>query len=264
MKRHYDNLIVFTREATKPNIILNPTGDQDLMEIEYGGYGWSISLHNPEDIVYRFSQLKVKNEYKLRGYQYEDGSGNGNGIVWAIPTEKELPLPNLCDSLKGEFLEPPKPAFAEDDFMVAIEGDNSPLSYLQAAILLHELHEFGAMWHGCSWNEDEILPKIDNYEDEILSQMDDYDDEIEEEVKYRVSVEDYLKYVHPWHELKEIPEILNPHFFYKDNHPTVVFYTINDIGSYTLNRYTHIFDRDSYVQKVNREVIGTGGAGKIF
>lgn len=43
--------------------------------------------------------------------------------------------------------------------MEAIEGDKSPLSYLQAAICFHELKEFGVMWHGVSWGFNNILTK---------------------------------------------------------------------------------------------------------
>lgn len=217
--------------------------------------GWSISIDNPEDIVYQFSQLKMKMEYKLRAYQYQDGNGNGNGLVWAIPFDKEL------ESMDEIVEQPVKPAFAEDDFMSAIDGDKSPLSYLQAAIVWHELHEFGAMWHGCSWSEDQILPTTEGYQDDVLAL---FDQEPEGNPVGEVSIEDYLYFLHPWMELKEIPEIIHPHFFYKNNQPTIVFYTINDIGYYKLRRFTHTFDQDSYVQSVGVEELGIGDSGKIF
>ncbi|WP_176527460.1 hypothetical protein [Peribacillus butanolivorans] len=37
--------------------------------------------------------------------------------------------------------------------MQVIEGDKTPLSYLQAAIVYHELNEFGAIWHGTTGEE---------------------------------------------------------------------------------------------------------------
>lgn len=38
-----------------------------------------------------------------------------------------------------------------------LEGDGSPLSYFQASILIRELREIGALWHGCSWSTHEVL-----------------------------------------------------------------------------------------------------------
>ncbi|MGV3263459.1 hypothetical protein [Cytobacillus pseudoceanisediminis] len=244
------NLTIFTASATRPNLLVNAADDR----IESPA-GWSISAENPEDIIHGFSQLKIKKEYKLRGYQYFSG-GNGNGIVWAIPASEELPHPDFCDRLDEMFLGPPKPEIALADFMGAIEGDRSPLSYLQAAIAWHELHEFGAMWHGCSWGQDRILPFTDDYKEEMLSEIDDPDADS--------SIEDYLNFIHPWDELKEIPAILNPHFFYQKGKPTVVFYTINDIGYYKLSRYIHTFEKESYIQMVQRQEIGAGDGGIIF
>lgn len=244
------NLTIFTASAAKPNIIVIPADDTDRMELPAG---WSISADNPEDIIHGFSQLKIKNEYKLRGYQYFSGR-NGNGVVWAIPAAAELPDPELCVRLDDFFLSPPKPQFALDDFMGAIDGDRSPLSYLQAAIALHELYEFGAIWHGCSWGQDRILPYTDDYREEMRSDIDERNPQIE----------DYLNFIHPWDELKEIPDILNPHFLYKNGKPVIIFYTINDIGYYKLNRYIHTFEKESYIQKVKREEIGSGPGGIIF
>lgn len=100
------NLTIFTASATRPNLLVNAADDR----IEPPA-GWSISAENPEDIIHGFSQLKIKKEYKLRGYQYFSG-GNGNGIVWAIPASEELPHPDFCDRLDEMFLGPPKPEIA--------------------------------------------------------------------------------------------------------------------------------------------------------
>jgi hypothetical protein len=101
----------------------------------------------------------------------------------------------MCSVRGFFFLSPPKPDCAFDDFMEAIEGDKSPLSYLQAAICLHELNEFGAMWHGISWGQDRILPLDD---DEYFESS---------------SIKEYLETIEPWFELKEIPERCNLIFF---------------------------------------------------
>ncbi|MDF0728928.1 hypothetical protein PY093_20150 [Cytobacillus sp. S13-E01] len=223
----------FSIHATKPNLIVEMN---ELEGIDEHGFGWSRSLGNPENIVIGFSQLGIKDGYKLRAYQYIEG-GNGNGIVWAIPSIEELPDPRECNRLEDYFLSPPKPEFALDDFMEVIEGDRSPLSYLQATIAYHELHEYGAMWHGVSWGRDEILPV--EKEREISS----YEWEMEEEE----------------------PKIIEPHFYINNNgNPVVILYTINDIGTVTLNRYEHVFNKDNYTLCVNTKCIATAGAGIIF
>ncbi|MFY0802063.1 hypothetical protein [Peribacillus frigoritolerans] len=245
LKPYYQGLVEFMAIAAKPNLISRRIVSHNQFDDDFMELGWSISTSNPEDIVHSFSQIKVKREYKLRGYQYTSGR-NGNGIVWAIPTNEVLPEAKDCEVVEDTFLTPPKPDLALDDFMEAIEGDKSPLSYLQAAICLHELHEFGAMWHGILWGQDRILP------------LDDC------EYLYSSSVKEYLDSIEEWTDLKTIPEILSPHFFYSNGYPTIVFYTTNDVGILSLNRYTHTFKNGDYTQEVVREEIGYGQGGIIF
>lgn len=136
-------------------------GSKPVDECGYLTLGCFRSPANPESIIKGFSHLRVKEGYKLRAYQYSDGA-NGNGIVWAIPADADLPDPKECERLEEHFLSAPKPSFALDDFMQAIDGDKSPMSFLQASIVFHELHELGAVWHGTSWGRDVILPTNDS------------------------------------------------------------------------------------------------------
>lgn len=127
--------------------------------------------------------------------------------------------------------------------MQVIEGDKTPLSYLQAAIVYHELHEFGANWHGTSWGRDVILPVQDESGDE--------------------SYENYSN--DQWEMIEKEPDIKEPHFYYsREGYPVIVFHTINDIGTVTWNRYVHVFNKDDYTLKVEQTCIATGGAGIIF
>jgi hypothetical protein len=43
--------------------------------------------------------------------------------------------------------------------MDAIPGDGTPESYMEASLLMRELGEFGALWHGRSWGTHEIIGK---------------------------------------------------------------------------------------------------------
>jgi hypothetical protein len=226
------NVQRFTIHATKPNLI------KDLKSVEVfddNTDGWQRTSANPESIVRGFSQLSIKKDYKLRAYQYHDG-GNGNGIVWAIPEDKKLPNPIECERLKEHFLDAPKPSFALEDFMEAIDGDKTPLSYLQASIVYHELHEFGAVWHGVSWGRDVILPLTND-----------------------------SKLNYEWEMLEDEPDLIEPHYYHGiEGNPIIVFHTINDIGTVTLNRYEHVFSKEDYTLEVKRTCIATAGWGIIF
>jgi hypothetical protein len=222
----------FPTYATKPNLLVDSTSLENFLELELG---WFRSPDNPESIVKGFSHLHIKEGYKLRAYQYSDGA-NGNGIVWAL-ADKDLPYPNQCENLEEHFLSAPKPSFAFDDFMQAIDGDKSPMSYLQASIAFHELHEFGAVWHGTSWGRDVILPINDD------QPVDNHD----------------------WEMIEKEPEIIEPYFYYSgEGTPTIVFHTINDIGTVTMNRYVHTFSNSDYTLQVERTCIATAGGGIIF
>ncbi|MBE5394934.1 hypothetical protein [Brevibacillus borstelensis] len=225
----------FPVHATKPNLLVEYDPDNKWSEFDYG---WIKSPFNPECIVKGFSHLRIKDGYKLRAYQYTDGA-NGNGIVWAIPVDAELPDPNESQRLEEHFLSAPKPSIAFDDFMQVIEGDKTPISYLQASIVYHELNEFGAAWHGTEWGRDIILP-IQESESQSTSNYE-------------------------WEMIEDEPEIIDPHFYYdNEGNPTVVFYTINDIGTVTLNRYVHTFSQSDYTMRVERSCIATAGPGIIF
>lgn len=196
----------FPTHATKPNLIVEPKR----VEIcDDPSDGWYRSSGNPESIVAGFSHLRIKNGYKLRAYQYSDG-GNGNGIVWAIPVDKELPDPIECERLDGHFLSAPKPPFALPDFMQAIEGDKTPMSYLQASIVFHELHEFGAYGHGTSWRRDVILPLTNNQDSNTTN--------------------------YEWDMIEDEPDIIEPHFYYSFITVAMAIQSLYSIPSMILER----------------------------
>ncbi len=118
--------IQFTESACFPNIFV-PSSYEHLYDLPQG---WSISQGNPETIIQGYSHLNVNPTYQLKAYQYYSG-GNGNGVIWAIPKNNDFPQPENCETmLNDHFLKPPKPLTALDDYMKAIQGDHTPLSYL--------------------------------------------------------------------------------------------------------------------------------------
>jgi len=125
-----------------------------------GPDGWARSTIDPMKLLALFKPLKLKEGFVLHAYQFRSG-GNGNGFVFALPEGSPLPEPEECRPEKPErprdFEPQPSPDDAEWDVMGLIEGDGSPWSYMLASILERELGEFGAIWHGCSWDAHRIL-----------------------------------------------------------------------------------------------------------
>lgn len=75
----------FPSYATKPNLIVEM---KQVEKYDDDDYGWYRTPANPESVVKGFSHLSIQSGYKLRAYQFSDGGGNGNGIVWAIPEKR--------------------------------------------------------------------------------------------------------------------------------------------------------------------------------
>ena len=125
---------------------------------EKGPQGWSKSDADPMKLLRSFPSLRMRKGFILRAYQYR-ASGDGNGIVWAMPEDVPFPDPEACPKLEDVFLEPPKPESALD-IMQVIEGDGSPWSYLSASFFAREALEFGALWHGCGWSEHAVINKV--------------------------------------------------------------------------------------------------------
>lgn len=226
-KNKESKIVIFTKSATEPNVILTHQYISNFNNHNDKKYsdGWNIAYGNPEDIVLGFSQLKIKDGFKLCAYQYIAG-GNGNGVVWAIPRDKELLNPNEC-----EFLDMPKPNFAIDPMKI-IKGDKSPLSYLQASIAYHELKEFGAIWHGVSWGFHEIISPYDEnkqfYNDEDIQ----------------------------CNTIECNTRVWEPHFYYNDNNePTIIFYTSYNKGNHLFIKFKHTFSKVDYTVKVEERII---------
>lgn len=115
--------------------------------------GWQKSSLSPMKILGLFDKLRILEGYELVGYIFRRG-GNGNGVVWAVPEGISAEL-SECEKL-DDVLKTPKPRLAVNPEFV-IEVDGSPESYLQKSILIRELYEFGALWHGASWSLHRII-----------------------------------------------------------------------------------------------------------
>ncbi|WNZ22089.1 hypothetical protein HJG54_03865 [Leptolyngbya sp. NK1-12] len=121
---------------------------------------WSVSMVNPGAALLKLPGLDLKPTWRLVSYLYRDGD-NGAGLVLAVPEElattahleKALPA-------SGNFKQPPKPEGALMDFMEAIDGDRSAVSFLVASLLCRELREFGALGAYRNWTHHRPIDAI--------------------------------------------------------------------------------------------------------
>ncbi len=112
-----------------------------------------------------FPRLRLREGYRLVSYQYVE-SGNGNGFTFVIPEGMEPPGPSqLGVHSRGGFFSPyvagrPRitgPKGMDPDVSRYLEGDGSPLSYLEASLWVREMAELGAVWHGSWWSAHSVL-----------------------------------------------------------------------------------------------------------
>ncbi len=135
-------------------------------EPEYGG-NTTIAVYDPNRLLEAFPSLRLRPGFKLASYQYLSG-GNGNGFTFAIPADRHLPTPPSMNSNHNRWpmAEPDDPVFDQAQALLKwaspevnrfLVGDGSPRSFFEASILEREVHELGAIWHGCSWAARSIL-----------------------------------------------------------------------------------------------------------
>ncbi len=198
--------------------------------------GWSKSPVDPMEVLAVFKPLRIREGYTLCAYQFYDG-GNGNGFVWAVPTDIELPSPEECTAAQTAGLfAAPKPAGALDDVMEAIEGNGTPLSFLCASIFAREMAEFGAIWHGCNWSTHKVLDK-----DKVGSTQAPY-----------------------WEWQEPFPEEWKPAVTESEHEVQVEFITQSALGQETIYRFVDTYRPPSYTFTSKESPIAYGQAGFVF
>jgi hypothetical protein len=125
---------------------------------------WFISAMNPGAALMKLPGIRLKPKFRLISYLYRTGE-TGTGATWALP-EQYSTTSHLEKALinAGGRDAPPKPEGALDDFMNAIEGDLSPMSFAIASLLRRELLEAGKIGRSAGWTHhrllDAILPQV--------------------------------------------------------------------------------------------------------
>jgi len=121
---------------------------------------WFVSTVNPGTTLLKLPGLRLKPELRLVSYLYrseEDGVGLILGIPKFFSTTAYL---EKALQHSGSLSQPPKPERALAHFMDAIEGDQSPLSFVAASIVRREFQEFGAVGKRRNWSHHRFIDAI--------------------------------------------------------------------------------------------------------
>lgn len=225
--------------------------------------GWSLYDGDLTKVFKIFPTLRLKPGYKLIAYLFREG-GNGNGKVWAIPQDVIPPAPELCTDFDTNyhlhFLRPPKPGGALNVAEV-LEGDGSPKSYLSASLLLREIQEFGAMWHGIIWGAHTIIGsdpwlKIDDKDESASS----YDTLNLEEFIWGKSqrISSWISSEEGWQWIKGKPKDWSIMYINKGKIHQISFITHNSRGLEQLIRHYDVYKQNNYIYETKTVSLGFG------
>ncbi|MBE9013744.1 hypothetical protein IQ250_26505, partial [Pseudanabaenaceae cyanobacterium LEGE 13415] len=128
---------------------------------------WFLSSANPGTALMKLPGLKLKPGLRFVSYLYRIGD-DGTGATWAIPEQFSTTsyLEKALLTAEGRD-QPPQPENALADFMDAIDGDHSPMSFVIASLLRRELLEFGKTGRFATWSQHRLinnLPTLPNWQ----------------------------------------------------------------------------------------------------
>gem|GEM_PF-3921874 len=172
--------VLFYRGAAEKNIVV-----KGLPEYRHEPY----AVRDISVLVQQYSQLIVKGGWQVISQQ---------GVIYARTADDRL----------------------KRDAMEAVEGDGSPLSYIQAASCYHHLSDYtgkGSWLSEASILDDTLVRNLDLFKEWSFGQ---------------------------------VQRSLNPVFFYDSLlHPVVIFFSHHKEGIETIQKSIHRFDCESYALK---------------
>ena len=136
--------------------------------------------------------------------------------------------------------------------MHSLTGDGSPLSYLSASLLLRELSEVGALWHGVRWDVEEIICTR-------RSRL------------YGATRRGILRghwrrrFGHmDWTGPQPDPDDLAPTVTVTPKGSRVTLHTHSELGRENVTRWTDRYSSDSLVPRISSDQLATGSRGFVF
>lgn len=121
---------------------------------------WFVSVTDPGVVFMKLPGLKLKPGFRLVGYLYRLDE-EGVGKIWAVPEAYSATV-YLEDALAsgGQANQPPHPNHALDNYMQALQGDRSPVSFLIASLVRRELAEFGSLGKSAVWSKHQLINAV--------------------------------------------------------------------------------------------------------
>lgn len=231
--------------------------DTDPMFTEDGGW-WNSRL-DPTKIVAFCGKLSIRKGWNLHAYLFSTGM-NGNGYVIAGRSEKTIPsLPAIAKAFEGIYIIDSNMIVDElpgiYNRMVAIDGDGSPLSYLQASLLDRELGDFGALWHGIQWGAHKVVDRLPTPTE---------DDDMDADPMFSSQTKP-----NQWKWKTRRPAKMDPTVSIDGDVVEVTFYSftplMDDEGGEKIVRHVDTYLTDNYIPiKRERKVIAVGKGGLCF
>lgn len=189
--------------------------------------GWSQSASDPGAMVGACTRIGLRRGYCIRAYVFRKGQD-----VYTVPfgAKKAEPFPEpACDVTRTDFLEPPVEVKRRTPHAV-LAGDNSPLSYLEASILVRELCEAWVSGHGRDFTAHVLLGESSEQTPQLAS----------------------------WEWLESRPHPLSPRVVVGRSLTTVVFHTISSLGAPAVYRWEDNYQTGNYRFRSSRRVIASG------
>ncbi|GHT35463.1 hypothetical protein FACS189427_04800 [Planctomycetales bacterium] len=146
---------------------------------------WSAYSGDWEPLYKSLKHLKMKQGFTLGAYIMAD-IGGSNGVIFGVPintdysdvevvrteySKQRMKVPPFVfGPIYGNSDDPwgcPKlPEESVPSYMSLFIGNGKPESYLEAAVLVHKLGDFGASWHGVVWGDISIYGPDDYTKEE--------------------------------------------------------------------------------------------------
>jgi hypothetical protein len=224
----------------------------DLDTFEQLPEGWCIFPLNPIRVGDVLKNLRLKPGIVFRAYQFKSG-GNGNGFVYALPFDSDFPDPaerprTKCVANGLEF-DAPCPPYALPNFIEAFDGDRSPQSFFEASVLIRELEELGAMWHGGGWSTHMVLDA-----DPFVLQG---------KTQGRVNKEINTP-TEDWTWLSGKPNDWRPRVEIQGKESLVRFYSFSGLGQEVIYEHLDRYSQGNYVPERSVTEVAHGAGGYIF
>jgi hypothetical protein len=202
---------------------------------------WRKSQLDPTALLVYFVTLHLKRGYALRAYERHQAP-NSWGMVWAMPASATFPEPEPNGNGR-----PPKPEGALGNVMEAIEGDDSPYSYLCASLLARELEQFATISPESEWLNCFVLDadpwRSDNG------------------VAHTLAGQGFRPEQHNWNWAGPRPEQWRPAVFMSQRSATVVFHAFSGVGRQRILAFEDRYLRGSYTFSRHEKAIAKGPAG---